>query len=82
MTDQASVQAREAPIGWATGQAVDKAKHMGARLVEALAVCRASWEAAALYEDLSRLSDAELDRRGIPRDELHRRVCKAVTEAS
>jgi Protein of unknown function (DUF2917) len=29
---------------------------------------------AALYEQLSRLSDAELERRGIPRGELHRCV--------
>jgi hypothetical protein len=29
---------------------------------------------AALYQDLSRLSDAELERRGIPRRDLHRCV--------
>jgi hypothetical protein len=29
---------------------------------------------AALYQDLSRLSDTELERRGIPRGELHRCV--------
>jgi hypothetical protein len=29
---------------------------------------------AALYQNLSRLSDAELERRGIPRRELHRCV--------
>jgi hypothetical protein len=29
-------------------------------------------EEAALYQQLSRLSDAELERRGIPRGELHR----------
>ena len=28
----------------------------------------------ALYEELSRLSDAELERRGIPRGDLHRCV--------
>ena len=29
---------------------------------------------AALYQQLSRLSDAELERRGIPRGQLHRCV--------
>jgi len=29
---------------------------------------------AALYQELSKLSDAELERRGIPRGELHRCV--------
>ncbi len=78
MTGQANVQAAEAPIGRAMSQVVDKAKHMGARLVEVLAACSASWEAAALYENLSRLSDAELERRGIPRGELHRCVFGAL----
>jgi hypothetical protein len=33
-----------------------------------------AYAAAALYEKLSKLSNAELERRGIPRGELHRRV--------
>jgi hypothetical protein len=36
------------------------------------------YAAAALYEQLSRLSDAELARRGIPRAELHRRVLEEL----
>jgi hypothetical protein len=43
-----------------------------------VAACAASWEAAALYENLSRLSDAELERRGIPRGELNRCVLEAL----
>jgi hypothetical protein len=31
---------------------------------------------AALYHELSRLSDAELERRGIPRGELHRSISR------
>ena len=31
---------------------------------------------AALYEELSRLSDAELRRRGLSRGELHRSICR------
>jgi hypothetical protein len=30
---------------------------------------------AALYQELSKLSDTELERRGIPRGELHRCFC-------
>jgi len=33
---------------------------------------------AALYQELSKLSDAELERRGIPRGELHRCVFGAA----
>ena len=31
---------------------------------------------AALYQELSRLSDAELERRGIPRSELYRCISR------
>jgi hypothetical protein len=34
----------------------------------------AASEAAALYQELSKLSDAQLEHRGIPRGELHRCV--------
>ena len=39
--------------------------------IEAYAAAAAQ---AALYQQLNRLSDAELERRGIPRNELHRCV--------
>jgi hypothetical protein len=34
--------------------------------------------AAVLYEDLSRLSDAELERRGIPRADLPRYIFETL----
>jgi hypothetical protein len=37
-----------------------------------------AYAAAALYAELSRLSDAELARRGIGRDDLHRCVFEAL----
>jgi hypothetical protein len=40
--------------------------------------CAATSAAAGLHQELSRLSDAELERRGIPRGELHRRVFDAL----
>jgi hypothetical protein len=54
------------PLGWI--------KLAGQRLrgwIEARATRAAE---AALYQELSRLSNAELERRGIPRGELHRCV--------
>jgi hypothetical protein len=39
--------------------------------------CVAYYEAAALYEQLSGLSDAELHRRGLSRETLARDVCDA-----
>ena len=80
MTHQASLQAAEAPLGRAIGQARNGTKRFGARVAEIFTACAASWEAAALYENLSRLSDAELRRRGISRSELHRCVFETVTK--
>jgi hypothetical protein len=39
------------------------------------------YEAAAMYEQLSRLSDAELTRRGLSRDTLARDICHACDRA-
>jgi hypothetical protein len=79
MTDQANVQATEAPIGWAVGQVVGRARQLGARLVEVFDACADSRAASALYQELSRLSDAELERRGISRGDLHRCVFEALS---
>jgi len=47
--------------------------------IEARAACAAE---AALYQELSRLSDAELERRGFPRGELHRCISGDMTGAA
>ena len=39
--------------------------------------CAAYWEAAALYDELRKLSDAELRRRGLSRDSLARHACRS-----
>ena len=39
-----------------------------------VAECRDSYAAAVLYQELSKLSDAELERRGLARCDLHRNV--------
>jgi hypothetical protein len=42
-----------------------------------LATCADYHAAAGMYEELSRLSDAELKRRGLSRDTLARDVCES-----
>ena len=42
-----------------------------------LAACRDYYAASSRYEDLSRLSDAELERRGLTRTTLGRHACEA-----
>jgi hypothetical protein len=54
----------------------DKANRLGARIVVALNAYADSCAAAALYEELYKLSDSELDRRGISRGDLHRWVSR------
>src|SRR5262245_48031993 len=78
MTHQAHLKAADASTGWLIGQAVGKGRNLGARFAAIFRACADAWEAASLYEDLSRLSDAELERRGIPRTDLHRCVFEAL----
>ena len=44
------------------------------RIMQYLAHCRESYAATVLYQELSKLPDAELERRGIARCDLHRKV--------
>jgi hypothetical protein len=57
------------------------ARRLGTRLVEILAIYGNAWAATNAYEDLSRLSNAELGRRGIPRGGLHRRVFDVLNKS-
>ena len=78
MTHQTNLQAAEAPISWTIGQVRDKAKHLGARIIEVFAISANAWAAADKYEELSKLSVAELKRRGIPDGDLHRWVFETL----
>jgi hypothetical protein len=49
-----------------------RAKALLTHLAEWIETCGRYYGAAATYEELSRLSDAELARRGLSRDSLHR----------
>lgn len=53
-----------------------KAGMLWARLGVWLRTCADHYDAAAQYEQLSRLSDAELHRRGLRRDTLARDLCE------
>jgi hypothetical protein len=74
MQHQVNRQLAESLVSWPVDEAIAKAKRLGGRIAEVLAICADAWAAANTYEELSRLSDAELERRGIPRGELHRCV--------
>jgi hypothetical protein len=79
MPDDALTKTPAPTVGLIIGHASDTAKRLAELIVGLLAVCADAWAAAGFYEELSRLSDAELERRGVPRDALNRRVFEIVT---
>lgn len=85
MINQTNAQ-RETPVAWAIDQAGAKVRQLGTelggRIIEIFAVCSKAWAAANVYEELSRLSNAELERRGMGRVDLHRHVLEAMAKHS
>jgi hypothetical protein len=63
--------------GGATNALSDWTRSMGQRLVAWAETCADYYAAAAMYEQLSALSDAELARRGLSRATLARDLCAA-----
>jgi hypothetical protein len=61
-------------IGWWAKQARSAARALWAKLRDARDAYRQWRTAEALYTELSRLSDAELERRGIARGDLGRLI--------
>lgn len=49
------------------------------RVAAIAAACRDGYEASAAYEQLYRLSDGELDRRGLSRDTLNKHIREIAT---
>ena len=80
MQTHASSQVAETSIAWSFGQAREKAKRFGARIVEFIEARADAYAAAALYDELSKLSNAELERRGIPRGDLHGCIFETLTK--
>jgi hypothetical protein len=74
MTGRAGQFIARPSIGWWAKQTRGAARALWAKLREGLDAFR-QWKAAeVLYTELSRLSDAELERRGIARGDLGRLV--------
>ena len=61
---------------------VDRPRGFWAWIGNWLATCADYYEAAALYEEFTALSDAELARRGLNRASLARDVCEACDRGS
>jgi hypothetical protein len=78
MQSHTNRQAAANPIGWALSH--DKPRRLGARILAFLTTCADSYAAATLYQELSTLSVAELERRGIPRGDLHRHIFQALAQ--
>jgi hypothetical protein len=74
MNHQADLHIAAAPTVWALARVRDQVRGLCARIAAAFERRAERLGAAVLYEELSKLSDAELERRGIPRGELHRCV--------
>ena len=64
----------ESSIGWSGQRAGNIANVLWAKLRASLSAYRRRWVAAALYAELSKLSDPELARRGMARADLQRVV--------
>jgi hypothetical protein len=80
MQTHANSQVVGTSIGWTFGQVRDYAKRLCARIAEFIDARADAYAAAALYEELSKLSNAELERRRIPRGELHRCIFESLTK--
>jgi hypothetical protein len=68
-TQTAPLQAPEVPLASCISS-------LGRRIADWLATAADYYAAAAIYEQLSRLSDVELHRRGLSRATLARDVCQ------
>jgi len=79
MQSHSNSQITGTSIGWALAPARDQVKRLGARIVAFIDARADAYAAAALYEKLSKLSNAELERRGIPRGEVHRCIFETLT---
>jgi len=78
MQTHANSQVGTTSTGWTFDRAREYARRLGTRIIEFIDAGADGYAAAALYEELSRLSDAELDRRGIPRGDVHQHVFETL----
>ena len=78
MQDRANSQVAATPFGWVLDLAHERVARLVASVARVIDVYADSCAAAALYGELSKLSDAELERRGIPRGDLHRCILETL----
>lgn len=77
LTSRSAVRFSQTPtagLGRPSTRAVERFRMVKARVAEWIEVAADYYAAAALYEQLLRLSDAELRRHGLSRDRLARDV--------
>jgi hypothetical protein len=80
MQGHTNPQATGSPIGWVLSWPHQEARRLGAGIHAFLAICADAYAAAARYEELSKLSVQELERRGIPRGHLPQHIFEALTK--
>ena len=80
MRSNTNSQVTRMSIGWTIAPARDQVRRLGAHIVEFIDACADAYAAAALYEKLSKLSNAELERRGTSRGDLHRCIFETLTK--
>jgi hypothetical protein len=80
MQSNTNLEASGNPIGWALSWSHDEARRVGERVIEVLRACADGYAVAAEYEELSKLSKEELERRGIPHGDLPQHIFEALTQ--
>jgi hypothetical protein len=80
MNKRTNMQIADNSIDWSFEQVRDTGKKFWTRILEALTAWRERRAAAVLYAELSKLSNAELDRRGMARGDLHRQVSETLRQ--
>jgi len=73
-------QVAEHVIEWTLDQQRREARRLGACILDVLRAYADGYAAAAEYQELSQLSKAELERRGIPRGDLPKHIFEALTK--
>ena len=81
MQTQEDSQIARTQIGYALAQVYGAAMRLGATVANILSAHATARGAQLVYEELSRLSDAELQWRGLRRQDLHRYALAALARA-
>lgn len=79
MLGDARLHTIEGRVAWAVARAATRIRKLAAGIAELLAVGSDTRRAIDRHAELSRLSDAELKRRGMSRDRIHRCAFETLT---